>query len=276
MQKIRYPLLVSDFDGTLLRSDETISEETILAINEYKALGGHFALCTGRTISSAMKVAKKLGLSGLLSSFQGSIVADIESGEFLVDGCLPTDGAIEMCRFLEDLGVHIHVYDTYDYYSNMDDEWLAYYQRVSGVNGIVVKDMPLSKFLKTNTLKVRKVLVLLAPEDKERIYNLLNARFGEEYYVTYSAACLVEVSNRFYSKATALEKIAQYYGVSVEETIAAGDSLNDLPMIARAGLGVAVKNADEALKKEAKLVLEYSNDENAIGRIIKDYAIVEE
>ena len=193
-----------------------------------------------------------------------------------MDGCLPTDGAIEMCRFLEDLGVHIHVYDTYDYYSNMDDEWLAYYQRISGVNGIVVKDMPLSKFLETNTLKVRKVLVLLAPEDKERIYNLLNARFGEEYYVTYSAACLVEVSNRFYSKATALEKIAQYYGVSVEETIAAGDSLNDLPMIARAGLGVAVKNADEALKKEAKLVLEYSNDENAIGRIIKDYAIVEE
>ena len=86
----------------------------------------------------------------------------------------------------------------------------------------------------------------------------------------------MEVSNRSYSKATALEKIAQYYGVSVEETIAAGDSLNDLPMIARAGLGVAVKNADEALKKEAKLVLEYSNDENAIGRIIKDYAIVEE
>lgn len=276
MKSIRYPLLVSDFDGTLLRSDETISEETLLAIEEYKAQGGHFALCTGRTISSALLVAKKLGLKGLLSSFQGSIVADIESGELLVDGCLPTDGAIEICRYMEELGLHIHVYDTYDYYSNMDDEWLAYYQRVSGVNGIVVDDLPLSKFIETKPMKIRKVLTLVAPSEKERVYQLLNKRFGEEYYVTYSAACLVEISSRIYSKATALEKIAQHYGVSVEETIAVGDSLNDLPMIARAGLGIAVQNADDRLKQEAKLVLAYSNDENAIGQIIKDYAMAED
>lgn len=274
MRSIQYPLIVSDFDGTLLRTDEKIAKETLDAIEEYRSAGGHFALCTGRTVPSAMPIAKKLGLSGLLSCFQGSVVVDIESGELVVDGCLPHDGAVEICQALEELGVHIHVYDTNEYYSNMDDEWLTHYQRISGVNAIVVDNEPLSQFLKRSNIRVRKLLVLLDPKDRERVYTILFKRFGEEYYVTYSAAFLVEVTNRAYSKATALKRIAQYYNVPIERTIAVGDSLNDLPMIAGAGLGIAVKNAEEALKKQAKVVLEYTNDENAIGKIINRYGFI--
>lgn len=274
MRSIQYPLIVSDFDGTLLRTDEKIAKETLDAIEEYRSAGGHFALCTGRTVPSAMPIAKKLGLSGLLSCFQGSVVVDIESGELVVDGCLPHDGAVEICQALEELGVHIHVYDTNEYYSNMDDEWLTHYQRISGVNAIVVDNEPLSQFLKRSNIRVRKLLVLLDPKDRERVYTILSKRFGEEYYVTYSAAFLVEVTNRAYSKATALKRIAQHYNVPIERTIAVGDSLNDLPMIAGAGLGIAVKNAEEALKKQAKVVLEYTNDENAIGKIINRYGFI--
>ncbi len=274
MRSIQYPLIVSDFDGTLLRTDEKIAKETLDAIEEYRAAGGHFALCTGRTVPSAMPIAKKLGLTGLLSCFQGSVVVDIESGELVVDGCLPHDGAVEICQALEALGVHIHVYDTNEYYSNMDDEWLTHYQRISGVNAIVVDKEPLSQFLKRSAIRVRKLLVLLDPKDRERVYTILSQRFGEEYYVTYSAAFLVEVTNRTYSKATALTRIAEHYNVPIERTIAVGDSLNDLPMIVGAGLGIAVNNAEEALKEKAKVVLEYTNDENAIGKIIDRYGFI--
>ncbi len=69
--------------------------------------------------------------------------------------------------------------------------------------------------------------------------------------------------------------MADYYGVPVERTIAVGDSLNDLPMLEAAGLGIAVKNADEALKNRA-LAFGYSNDENAIGKIIETYGFTGE
>ena len=69
--------------------------------------------------------------------------------------------------------------------------------------------------------------------------------------------------------------MADYYHVPVERTVAVGDSLNDLPMLEAAGLGLAVRNADEMLKDKA-VSFEYSNDENAIGRIIERYGFTGE
>ena len=266
-----YPLIVSDFDGTLLRSDETIADETLLAIEQYKSSGGHFALCTGRMLSSALSVAKSLGLSGLVACFQGSVVADIVTEKLIVDGYIPTAGAVEICRFLEEQNLHYHAYDTYKYYSNKDDEWLHVYERIVRVKAEVIDSQPLSEFVKQQQLKARKLLILLNPDDRTRVYQALEQRFGKDYYVTYSSNFLVEITNKDYSKATALEKIADYYGVSVDDTVAVGDSLNDLPMIVRAGLGIAVNNAEAALKEAADVTLECSNDENAIGEIIKRY-----
>ena len=78
-----------------------------------------------------------------------------------------------------------------------------------------------------------------------------------------------------YSKGTALKLLAEHYGVPLEKTIAIGDQRNDIPMIEAAGLGFAVKNADEELKKVA-LVCEYTNEESAVAKIIKQYAYTEE
>ena len=271
MQKIKYPLIISDFDGTLLKSDGTIAQETKDVIDGYMGAGGRFALCTGRTPSSILPRAKELGLKGLVACYQGSVVMDIETGELKQDGFLPTDGAVEICQAMEEMGLHVHVYELYQYYSNMDDDALKLYEKISGVKGVVCNEKPLSAFVKDSGMKVCKVLALVAPEEKEKVYQALQKRFGNEFYVTYSAAFLVEITSRRYSKASAVECIADYYGVPVQETIAIGDSLNDLPMLERAGLGIAVKNADENVKERAKLAYGYTNDENAVGKIVKEF-----
>ena len=272
MEKLAYPLIVTDFDGTLLRTDYKIADCTLAQIERYKADGGHFALCTGRTLSSALLIAKELGLTGLLACFQGSVVADIQSGELVVDGGLMPLDAARICRLLEEMGLHFHVYDTYEYYSNANDEWLRHYESVVKVKARVIDNEPLSAFVERTKMPVRKVLVLVDPEKREGVYKAIAQRFGQEFYVTYSAAFLVEITNASYSKATALERIAKHYGVPVEKTISVGDSLNDLPMIECAGLGIAVKNADNALKAAANMVCEYTNDEDALGEIIRRYA----
>ena len=271
MRKINYPLIISDFDGTLLRGDGTIAEETKKTIDEYMRLGGRFAICTGRTLSSILPRANELGLKGLVACYQGSVIADIETGELKADGFLPTDGAAAICRAMEELGLHIHVYEMNKYYSNMDDAALKAYEKISGEKGIVYEEKPLSSWILERGIKVRKVLALVAPEEKAAVYQALESRFGNDYYVTYSAAFLVEITSRKYSKGSAVRFIADYYGVDIAKTIAVGDSLNDLPMIEAAGLGIAVQNADELLKKRAKVTLDYTNDENAVGKIVEKY-----
>lgn len=270
MQKINYPLIVSDFDGTLLRSDCTVAEETKKTIERYVAAGGKFAVCTERMTAGIVNQAKNLGLKGLLASYQGSVVTDIESGEILVDGFIPLPNAQRICRLLEAMGLHFHVYDIDNYYSNRQDGLLKSYESVLGVKAIIEKEKPLSEFIAEKRMKVRKILCLVNPEEKLSVYRTLEEKLGQDYYVTYSSVALVEITSKEFSKATAVRFLADRYGVPYGKTVAVGDSLNDLPMIEAAGVGLAVKNADELLKEAAE-VFPATNDENAIGKIIEKY-----
>ena len=87
---------------------------------------------------------------------------------------------------------------------------------------------------------------------------------------------LVEVISDKTSKGTALAFLAEHYGIPMENTVAVGDQWNDIPMIERAGLGVAVKNGDEKLKAAADIVLEYTNEEGAVAVLIEKYGLSEE
>ena len=271
MRKIGYPLILTDFDGTLVRSDKTILDETYQAIAEYKESGGHFAISTGRMLSSILPIAREMGLTGLVAACQGALIADIASGELVVDGSMEKADAVEICRTLESMGLHVHAYETDKFYSNMDDDLLAYYCSIVKEEAVVVKDMPLFELLACKDMRVRKLVVMLYPKQRDGIYERLLELFGDKFYVTCSAPILVEICNPEYTKGTSLEKIAEYYGIPVEKTIAVGDSLNDLPMIERAGLGIAVGNAEEELKEKADVTLMATNDEDAIGVIIREY-----
>lgn len=274
-RKINYPLIISDFDGTLLRSDGTIAPETREAIAGYVAAGGTFGICTGRMYTSILPRARELGLKGPVASYQGSVIADIESGKLLVDGYIPAEDAAEICRVFESMDLHIHLYELEHFYANRRDEALADYERVCNVKGEVVETEPLSAFVLRKRPKIRKVLAMVTAEEKQRVYRKAAELLGDRFYVTYSAAFLVEVTSKTYSKGTAVRFMAEHYRVPAEKTIAVGDSLNDLPMLEEAGLGLAVKNADRALKDKIR-VFPYTNDENAVGRIISAYGFTGE
>ena len=73
-----------------------------------------------------------------------------------------------------------------------------------------------------------------------------------------------------------MEFFAKYYGVPLEKTIAVGDQWNDLPMIERAGLGIAVQNADKRLKEKAAYICENTNEQGAIGEVIERFGFCRE
>ena len=275
MRKIKYPLIVSDFDGTLGNEDSTVSLENKKAIEEYIANGGKFALSTGRLPYGSLHIAKGLGLKGPLACGQGSVVVDIESGRPLFSSAIDCETTVSICEKMEELGLHIHVYDLWEYYSNMDDMPLKMYEKAVGTKANLVLDKPISQFVKERGLGAVKVLAMVEPENAEKVIETLSEMAFKGCTVVKSAAFLVEVANVSYSKGTALKLLAEHYGVPLEKTIAIGDQRNDIPMIEAAGLGFAVKNADEELKKVA-LVCEYTNEESAVAKIIKQYAYTEE
>ena len=276
MRKINYPLIVSDFDGTLVKKDGAIDEYNKEMIKEYRQSGGTFAISTGRLPVGILPRARELGLEGMLCCCQGAIIMDIQTGKAILDEKLSYETTLAIVEKMEELGLHIHLYDSWNYYSNMDDEALKYYEYAVRVKAVRVLDKPLSQFVRENRFQTYKVLAMILPEDSERIAKALKEENFENCEITRSDRFMIEVINAKYSKGTAVEFLANYCQTPIEKVVAIGDQLNDLPMIERAGLGVAVQNADEALKNCAKYVCEYTNEEGAVGKIIEKFGFIEQ
>ena len=274
MRKINYELVVSDFDGTLAHSDGGIGEYSKTAIQEYIKNGGKFVVSTGRMPRGIFHKVKELGLTGAVSCYQGSAIMDIESEQPLFEGTMDNATAVKVCRKIETFGLHMHVYTLHDFYVNKADEGLKHYEKMVGVKGILTEE--LSAFVEREQIRPYKILAMVPVEIQNEVYQTFYKEFGEKCYVTNSGASLVEVCNKTYSKGTAMEFLSNYYGVPLEKTLAIGDQQNDVPMLERAGLGIAVKNAQNSLKEKADVVSEYTNNEDAVGRIVEKYGYTEE
>lgn len=275
MQKINYGLIISDFDGTLVREDGTISKKNKQAIQEYTKNGGHFAISTGRLHYGILPRAKELGLNGVVSCCQGAVIIDLQTGEPILNGTLSYETTLKACKEMEKLGLHIHLYTFDCYYANMDDEPLKWYEKAIRVKAKLVTNQPLSKLVEEQKICAYKIVAMVAPEDNASIINELSKTHYEDACITKSADFLVEIINKKYSKGTAVQFLSDYYKVPLEKTIGIGDQMNDIPMIERAGLGVAVQNADDGLKQVADTVCEYTNEEDAVASIIEKYGLME-
>ncbi|MDE7329899.1 MAG: Cof-type HAD-IIB family hydrolase [Clostridia bacterium] len=271
MKKINYRLIVSDFDGTLIDDNQHISDKVRKAIYEYVSLGGVFAVCTGRMLKSILPQVRELGLKGLVIANQGTVIADIESGELIKYSGIKYSDAIEICRVLEDLGQPINVYSGDNLYTDIpkDNKYLQIYERITGVDGISVKGK-ISDFVEEKQLFCQKVACLVAESERDKLYMQLKEKLGGKFDVTCSARVLVEISALGETKGEAVKYLCNRLNIPVEKCVACGDNLNDLSMIRVAGVGVAVGNADIAVKAEADFV-STSNNEDAIAQIIEKY-----
>lgn len=270
---MQYKLIVSDFDGTLRRTEGGISEGNVRAITEYVSAGGVFALCTGRMMSSILPYAKQLGLKGLIAAYQGAIIEDIESGKYVRDERITNRAAIEICRALEEKNYHIHVYEGDAFYSSENDEFLFLYEQICGVKAQVAP-RSISVTVEEKAICPHKILVMCAPQERDGVFTFVHERFGKDFYVTTSSELLVEIVVKGCNKGGALEYLAHHYNIPLSQTVAIGDNLNDLPMIEKAGLGVAVENAETPLKEAADFVTR-SCDEDGVGYVIRKFGLGE-
>lgn len=274
MKKINYPLIVSDFDGTLVHKDGTISNENKEKISAYIQAGGKFAISTGRLPAGILPRVRELDLTGMVCCCQGAIIMDIESGKPILDGKLSYETTLAIVEKMEELNLHIHLYDAWEYYSNRNDEALKFYERAVRSKAKLVVDRPMSQFVRERRFESYKVLAMVEEKDNARIIQEIKKAGFVGCEVTKSDNFLVEVINANYSKGTAVEYLANYYQIPLEKTIAIGDQHNDLPMIERAGLGIAVQNADESLKAKADYVTDRAHEEGAVAEVIEKFGFM--
>ena len=116
------------------------------------------------------------------------------------------------------------------------------------------------------------MLIITPPEKVDGYIDELSAEYGDEFLVNTSKKFVVEIIRGDVSKAKAVAALAAKYGIKREEIIAIGDSLNDVPMVEYAGLGVMVANASKKALESADYVCP-SCEDNGVAYVIENIAL---
>jgi len=243
-------LIAVDLDGTLIAPDNSISTENTTAIRDAGRRGAAVVIVTGRPYVSADAVARRVGLPAIpLVAFNGALIRWTDGGEILRSCCVPADLAAEVVDECLYQHLHLQYYLGDEMYVTHLNYWAKLYCERNGMNCQVAPDM--------RSFRGRHPLKLLVIDQPNRINELLpryRERFKDRLYVTRSMAEYLEFVSPEVSKGHALDWLIEFYGIARVDTMAIGDSMNDVPLLEHAGHAAAMPNGDDDLKRIANFV----------------------
>ena len=259
-----YKLLACDIDGTLLRSDRTISNETIDAINKMKSLGFHFIICTGRPLMGVRNIIDMLGYSGNLITYNGGIIANT-NGDILYEELMDHYNSIKAIELGNKYNLTICVWVNDKLYANRLDENLIRYCDICKEPYEIVDSFDELIVNGTN-----KILYTSSDELTSFIYPKVLSEFAGDATIVKSQPFLIEFMSRKVSKGEGLKKLCEIMGIDIKETIGIGDEVNDISLILESGLGATLDNGVKECKEIASLITP-SNDEDGVRHLIENY-----
>lgn len=269
---MKYRLLCSDLDDTLIGKDAKFGKGLKKAIEEYVRQGGKFCIVTGRMTSGALPVCRELGLTGEVITYQGAVVTDIETGKTVFSKTIPTEDAVEVGRFCEERGYYYQTYIGDGFYAERRNEFTSIYAHLSCAH-FVQTPGKLSDYMLENKVSPPKILMMADPKKVPGILSIMRKYFGNKFLINTSKPYIIEIIPQGISKGKAVERLAQEYGIEREEVICIGDSENDLTMIEYAGLGVVVGTGSEIAKQRADVIAP-GMDDDPVTWVLKTYCFV--
>ncbi len=267
-------ILFSDLDGTLLCNDKTVSEKNAAAIRAMTAAGHSFVIATGRPFESAIRISDALGLDTegcYMVSYNGGHVYDCCRRQVLYSSQLTMQTVRELFARADAAGLYVHTYQNGEILTKSDAPELSWYAARTNLTPHPCGDV--MEYLTDEPYKA----IVIHLNDHERL-----ERFRREQETWADGKCRMIFSNPKYlevvpvgiSKQKGIRFLADRLGVTAADTIAVGDETNDMEMIEAAGVGVAVRNANPAVREIADYVTEASNNEDAIAEVIRQFGLL--
>ncbi len=255
-------LVATDLDGTIVRSDGTISVRTRAAIAAVEAAGVPFVMVTGRPPRWMHEIADATGHRGLAVCANGAVVYDLHAQQVVRTDLLSSAAAravvASLRRDLPGITFAVERHDTGFAHEP------AYRPRWDSADPVT--QAPVEQLLATGVVK------LLARHEDMGADDLLAAArvaVGEGATLTHSSSDgLLEVSAAGVSKASGLAALAASYGVAAADVVAFGDMPNDLPMLTWAGRAFAVANAHPEVLEAADEVTA-GHDEDGVAQVLE-------
>lgn len=268
-----YKLIALDMDGTLLNSDKKISEKNKEALKKAKELGVYVVLASGRPIDGLLKYLEELDLLGeddYVLSYNGCLVQKTKNKDVVCSSTIKGKDIKYLKNIADNLNVNIHAFSKEKGLITPKNSKYTAYEAHHNNMEVHINDF---KNIDDNE-DIMKAMMIDEPEILDEGIKKLPKEVYEKYSVAKSAPFFLEFFNKKANKGEGLKLLAEYLGIKKEEIIAAGDEMNDFPMIQYAGLGVAMGNACNEIKKIANYTTD-TNDNDGIAKVVEEFIIKE-
>ncbi len=271
-------LVAFDLDGTLFNDRKEITPETLRTLERAAEMGIEIVPATGRFWGAVPENLKALDFVRYAITLNGAAIFDVKAMKTIAEFNIPIERAEAICCVSDDLGV---VYDFVadgkgymrrDLYDRLEDVMIGEWQVR------VVKDLrspadDIYDVLRTKNGVQKMQMYTLDASLRENLLKSLPVVFPKLLF-TSSVPNNIEINDTLANKGDALKFIAGLLGISLSDTLAFGDGLNDVYMIQSAGTGVAMANAVPELREIADYItLDNNNDGVAEG--IKRFCAVQ-
>lgn len=260
-------IICCDIDGTLLRDDKSLSEENRLWISKaVKEKDVKFVIVSGRILKSLKHFKETLGITGLSSCLNGTFLSD-ENDSVLANHTFAYEDALAVVQAHEETKVDLlGIYED-TWYTESKESYIhkckvpMYLQEAVIVN--------LKELIKTTSIN-KFVFMSQNKADLGHVFDILSSQVPQGHLYLYPGPNFLEVMPGGISKATAVDDLIDYYKVNRNQVMAIGDDINDIEMIQKAGLGVAMGNALDCVKEIADAITD-TNQNDGVAKAIQRY-----
>ena len=265
-----YKAVFLDMDGTLLRSDHSISDETIQTIRALTARGIQVVLVSARPINAVLPTFRKIGLPEQtpVITLNGSYI--VQSDQPILDVRIDLDTTAQVTLDVRPFKATIAYYLQREWYSEVKDGWTDHEQKIMDVPIVVEPIGRLIDEWSGRGTGPNKMMVMSEPENIARIQQSLRSLYNGRLNIYPSKTTYLEVMDSRGSKSNAVRFVSERMGLASGEIVAIGDNYNDIEMIQYAGLGVAMGNAPDDIKAKADDVTD-TNNNDGVRKALEEY-----
>jgi Cof subfamily protein (haloacid dehalogenase superfamily) len=208
---------------------------------------------------------EQAGISEPVVCYQGAAVVDPASGAFLLHEPIPLETAREAVELMRGLGYAPNCYVDDRLYVEEQTEYSRMYAEFQHLDVKEVGDL-VAWLERAPT----KLVAVADPPDLPALRKALATTFGDRLFLTTSLPFLLELGNPAVSKGTGIAFVAQRLGISLDRVVSFGDGENDIDLIAAAGFGIAVEDANPLLLEQADWVCP-SAEVEGVATVIETY-----
>jgi Cof subfamily protein (haloacid dehalogenase superfamily) len=258
----RIDAVVSDVDGTLVRSDKALTQRTIETVAKLRGADIPFAIVSSRPPRGLTMLAEALDITTFVAAFNGGAIARPDLS-IVASHLIVPEVARHVIGAIEAAGVHVWVFSGQDWLvRDPDGPRVDFEQRTVGFGPKLVGDFS------TGANKAAKIVAVSDDSGVlTRLQNQLRGMLGGRANIVRSQSYYLDIAHPLANKGDALLELARLMNAAPSQIAVIGDGENDIALFEKAGLSIAMGNAASGVAETADFVTSDNDADGAAAAI---------